>query len=74
MAGYRPEPEGESGAEDFIAVKTFCFALLAVPLLGLFLLLTGLGVGGYVRGAFGVLLLAASPSIVRWVWRGGLSD
>lgn len=74
MAGYRPEPESEDGWDDFIAVKTFSFALLAVPLLGLFLLLTGLGAGGYVRVAFGALLLAASPFIVRWVWRGGLWD
>jgi hypothetical protein len=74
MAGYRPEPESEVGADDFVGVKTFSFALLAVPLLGLFLLLTGLGAGGYVRVAFGALLLAVSPFIVRWVWRGGLWD
>ena len=55
-----------------ISVKTFGFALLAAPLIGLFLLLTGLVTGGYVRIAFGVLLLALSPFIVRKVWRGGL--
>jgi hypothetical protein len=72
--GYRPEPDSEGG-DDFISVKTFSFALLAAPLTGLFLLLTGLGEpGGYVRAAIGALLLAVSPFILRWVWRGGLWD
>lgn len=70
---YRPKPEDER-ADDLISVKLLSFALLAAPLIGLFLLLTGLGSGGYVRVAFGVVLLAASPFIVRRVWRGGLWD
>jgi len=73
MTGYRAERDDDDSAGDLISVKTFSFALMAAPLLGLFLLLTGLG-GGYVRAGFGVLLLAATPFIVRWVWRGGLWD
>jgi hypothetical protein len=53
MADYRPEPESENGSAHLISVKTFSFALMAVPLVGLFLLLTGLGAGGYDRVAFG---------------------
>jgi hypothetical protein len=72
--GYRPDPDSEGG-DDLISVKTFSFALLAAPLTGLFLLVTGLGEhGGYVRVAIGALLLAVSPFILRWVWRGGLWD
>jgi hypothetical protein len=69
---YRPEPEVDG--EDPISVKTFSFALLVAPLIGLFLLLAGLAGGGHVMIALGALMLAASPFIVRWVWRGGLWD
>lgn len=69
---YRPEPEVDG--DDPISVKTFGFALLAAPLIGLWLLLTGLAGGGYVKIGFGALMLAASPFIVRLVWRGGLWD
>ena len=74
MAGYRPEPESENLWDRIHSVKTFSTGLLAAPFIGLFLLLSGLGAGGYVRVVLGVLLLAASPFIVRWVWRGGLWD
>lgn len=69
--GYRPEPE-DKGAGKIRSVKAFSSALLAAPLIGIFLLLTGLGSGAYIRVALGVLFLAASPFIARWVWRGGL--
>jgi hypothetical protein len=68
---YRPEPEG--GEDDnLMLVKTFSSALLTGPIIGLFLLLTGLADGGYIRVTLGVLMLAVSPFIIRWVWRGGL--
>jgi hypothetical protein len=63
MTDYRPE-------RDIKAVKAFSFALMAAPLFGLFLLLTGLGTGSYVRVGLGALFLAASPFVVRRVWRG----
>jgi len=60
MTDYRPE-------RDIRAVKAFSFSLLAAPLAGLFLLVTGLGAGSYIRIAFGTLLLAVSPFVIRKV-------
>ena len=68
MDGYRGE-DREIEKPAYSEVNTFSFVTLAPVLIGVFLLVVGLGKGWYALTALGVLLLLASPVIIRAAWR-----
>jgi hypothetical protein len=69
MAGYKDNNEIPGLAEYGAPSKNLSFLLLAPPLLGLFLLITGIAAHGYIRIGLGVLLLGVTPFTARFFWR-----
>ena len=69
MAGYKDNDEIPTLGEYGTPSKNLSFLLLAPPLVGLFLLITGVAARGYIRVALGVFLLAVTPFAARAAWR-----
>jgi hypothetical protein len=68
MSGYREEKD-QLPRPSVSEMKTFSVLTLAPVLVGFFLLATGFGRGSYILVGLGLILLVASPFIIRRIWR-----